>query len=205
MLPKFRSTTMIAVVAVALIALVAFGGWVGISLAQPLSAEVPLQVVQTPDGQVLAFVPVTIQGEGPFSFALDTGASQTLIDRQVVNQLDLPVVGQPQQVIGIAGSTDARTVRVEDWSIGDVPLPPSVLADVNLPGSGRASELQGLLGSDVLSSFGTITIDYESERLILSARRSQVQSLAPQSGLSLPADRPWLRSPFKTPSVSPTQ
>lgn len=203
MLPRFRSTTMIAIAAVALIALIALGGLVGINLTQPLAAEVPLQVVQTPDGQVLAFVPVTIQGEGPFSFALDTGASQTLIDRQVVDQLDLPVVGQPQQVIGITGTTDARTVRVEEWSIGEVPLPPSVLADVNLPGAGRASQLQGLLGSDVLSSFGTITIDYEGQRLILSARRAQVQGLAPQPSSALPIDRPWLRSPFKTPTLGP--
>ena len=37
--------------------------------------------------QVLALVPVTIDGKGPYTFALDTGASQSLVDSQIARDL----------------------------------------------------------------------------------------------------------------------
>ncbi|GAA2258951.1 hypothetical protein GCM10010145_33820 [Streptomyces ruber] len=47
--------------------------------ASETTREVPLRVVEQ-EGMTLAFVPVSIGGEGPFMFALDTGASAKVKD-----------------------------------------------------------------------------------------------------------------------------
>jgi len=43
--------------------------------------------------QVIALVPVTINGHGPYTFALDTGASQSLVDSQVARELRVKPTG----------------------------------------------------------------------------------------------------------------
>jgi hypothetical protein len=143
---------------------------------QPGELSVPLQVVQGMGGSVLALVPVTINGEGPFLFALDTGASQTLIDSGLVEELDLPLGGQTGPLTGVTGTTQGRTVRLEDWQMGEVTMP--AINGVTLPlpefyiprGLRQPQTFRGLLGSDILSRFGSVTIDYERETLILRSR-----------------------------------
>ncbi len=128
---------------------------------------VPLQVVQGPGGSVLALVPVYINDQGPYYFALDTGASTSAIDSVLVDQLGLQVVGRPQQVTGITGSVVTRLVRVDTWRVGNVPLPAANVTDLNLPGPSTGGGLQGLLGSDMLSHFGAVTVDYDRKLLVL--------------------------------------
>jgi hypothetical protein len=121
--------------------------------------EAPLEIVEGPDGSTLAFVVVTIGEEGPYMFALDTGASNSVIDTAVAEELGLEVVSAAQGVTGVTGSTEAVRVQVTDWRAGDVDLGarPIIALDLSHPGS---HGLQGLLGSDVLSEFGAITVDY---------------------------------------------
>jgi hypothetical protein len=54
---------------------------------------VSLLVLQGPGGSTLALVPVFIDGQGPFAFALDTGASHSVIDKDLAEQLGLPAAG----------------------------------------------------------------------------------------------------------------
>lgn len=133
----------------------------------PQVRTVPLQIVEGPEGAVLALAPVFINGQGPYAFALDTGASTSLIDRGLVDQLKLPIVGKPQQVTGITGVEEADLVKVDQWRVGEVGLPPATGITVNLPEPNRGTGLQGLLGSDILSQFGVITVDYRRGVLIL--------------------------------------
>jgi hypothetical protein len=56
---------------------------------QTADEAIPLEVVTGPRGSVLAFVPVFIDGQGPVLFALDTGSSETLIDRGVAEDMGL--------------------------------------------------------------------------------------------------------------------
>lgn len=132
---------------------------------------VPLQVIQGPRGSVLALVPVFIRDQGPFAFALDTGASQSLVDREIVDSLGLPVIGETREITGVAGVTSAELLRLEEWQVGDVPLPETTAITLDLPEPSSGQALRGLLGSDILSRFGAITVDYEQERLILRSRR----------------------------------
>jgi predicted aspartyl protease len=136
------------------------------------SNEVKLTIVSGPRGEVLALVPVYINGQGPFGFALDTGASESVVDTGIVQRLNLPVVGSAGEATGVGGMVSAKLVRVDSWRVGDVNLPQKNIAAINLPGPNTQRGLQGLLGSDVLSNYGEITVNYDRGVLILGPRTS---------------------------------
>ena len=77
--------------ALALAALLAAGcGGGSTSSDVPLGQfDVALKVLRH-GKQVIALVPVTINGHGPYTFALDTGASQSLVDSSVAKELRVP-------------------------------------------------------------------------------------------------------------------
>ncbi|MCL5257443.1 MAG: retropepsin-like domain-containing protein, partial [Chloroflexi bacterium] len=102
------------------------------------------------------------------NFALDTGASKSVINTPVATQLGLQVVGSAGQVTGVTGSVSANLVRVPNWKAGTVSLTPSDIIELDLGGATGNVGLQGLLGSDVLSAYGAITVDYDHQVLILT-------------------------------------
>lgn len=139
---------------------------------------VTIQVVATPGKekrQALALVPVYIDGQGPLPFAVDTGASRSLIAAALARRLGLPDRGSAGELYGITGGTTAQNVMVASWRAGNVTLPPQIIAAVGQPGGPAHPQQQphgvsgpvGLLGSDVLSRYGKIAIDYDKGLLIL--------------------------------------
>ncbi len=137
------------------------------TVAPGQSQVVPLIVVQGPQGATLALLPVFINGQGPYAFALDTGASTSLIDKPLAEKLNLQVVGQAGPVTGVTGSEQASLVNLQNWRMADVPLPAMSAITLDLTEPSRGVGLAGLVGSDVLSQFGSITIDYQAQQLIL--------------------------------------
>jgi hypothetical protein len=131
--------------------------------------EVPLDVVEGGNGGTLAFVPVTIHGQGPFTFALDTGASHSVLDAAIAEQIGLEQADAPAEVTGVVGGAEAVPVHVDDWQVDGVDLGARPVLTLALaPGNGIG--LQGLLGSDVLSEFGAVTVDYDAATLTLRPR-----------------------------------
>ncbi|SFD06627.1 retropepsin-like aspartic protease [Streptomyces aidingensis] len=130
--------------------------------------EVPMRIVEQ-DGRILAFVPVSIAGEGPFLFALDTGASTSVVDTDVAEGVGLPRTGEERSVSGILGTGEVPVAEVERWEVGGVALDPGEVTVVDLGPPRGGGGIQGLLGSDVLSDFGTITVDYDEGVLTLPA------------------------------------
>lgn len=129
---------------------------------------VEVRVARSGEGSVLVLVPMTISGEGPFLFALDTGSSRTIVDCDLVSELDLEVTDEVEGVTGVTGVTSAREVAIESWAIGHVDLPPMHVIEVDLVcGETGSAQFRGLLGSDVLSLFGVFTVDYEAGTLLL--------------------------------------
>jgi hypothetical protein len=122
--------------------------------------------------QVLALVPVTIDGKGPWSFALDTGASQSLVDSQVAAELSVQETGAKQKIAGVTSVKKLKSIAVKDWRIGDVKLPATTVIEANLPFGNANGGVQGLLGSDMLSQFDVVTIDYANGVLVLHHRAS---------------------------------
>ena len=120
--------------------------------------------------QVIALVPVTIDGKGPYNFAIDTGASQSLVDSSVAKKLHVPATGDKHRVAGITDVTQVKTLVVRHWSVGGVRLPKATVVETNLPFGNADGGVQGLLGSDMLSQFDVITIDYDHQVLRLHHR-----------------------------------
>jgi len=112
----------------------------------------------------MALVPVFIEGKGPYSFALDTGASRTTVDSKIAEELGLLTAGGETQVTGVGGKAIARPVRVKSWRVAETDLPATTIDALDL--SDRTTGLQGCSAPTFLSKFQVIHVDYKHQRLI---------------------------------------
>lgn len=161
-----RGVTLVAGALVLALMLAACGiGSVGGSANNANSVTVNVKVQTGNGGATVVLLPVTINGQGPYTMALDTGASISLIDKPLANQLGLPQVGQPGTIAGVASDEKAVPVKVSTWKIGALKLPTTVAAAANLFASQRTSGLKGLVGSDVWRQFGSVTINYSAQTI----------------------------------------
>lgn len=134
---------------------------------QPASSPgIRLRVVSGSAG-VWAFAKVFIGGKGPFTFTVDTGASHSVVDYDLVRRLHLRTIGEPLTVTGITCRGSAARLRMGKWRVGRVKLPAAEIQTIDMPDPGGG--VDGLLGSDILSTFGTISVDYRNERLLLGS------------------------------------
>jgi predicted aspartyl protease len=130
----------------------------------PQPAAIDLQVIKR-NGAALIVAPVKIQGK-TYRFIVDTGATATLIDANYAKVLGLKKTKDaPIPIVGVAGSSKGYLATISNWSIGRSKIPTSTIT-VGTLGLG-AGDLVGLLGSDVLSTFGKITIDYDKQKATL--------------------------------------
>jgi hypothetical protein len=109
--------------------------------------------------------PVCIDGQGPFPFLIDTGASASALSSSIALRLHLPKDGSPQEFFGIGRSLNGQPVKVDTWSVGSLRLSPQVIYTQHL---GLPSHVDGLLGSDVLGRFGAIRLDYDQSQLTVA-------------------------------------
>jgi hypothetical protein len=130
------------------------------------ATRVPIEV-STVAGQVAELVNVCIARLGPFPFLLDSGAGQSTIDARLARRLHLSPVGQPTSFAGVNCTGTAVPVSVGQWSLEGVDLAPQTLTSATLPQVGGKGEPVGLLGSDVLSRFGAVRIDFAAGVLVL--------------------------------------
>ena len=155
------------IIVVGLVSAVAlFGVMGGVASATDAHAAqtVPLVVVKTKDGSTAALVRVFINGQ-LIPMLVDTGATMTVVNHTAARRLHLKTVGKPHEFCGVTGCAPAPRVRVSNWNVVGVPLPGAVV--LSSPIAGLNARPFGLLGSDVLSQFGSVTIDYRDKQLIL--------------------------------------
>jgi len=145
--------------------LVANTGWGDASPARAhVTSTIPLVILKAKDGETLAVARVIVHGHA-FPFLIDTGSSKTLVNTELARKLHLKTVGRPINVTGVGCSESASKVRLSGWSIGGQSLPSIVATSSTIAGSG--GKPFGLLGSDVLSKFGAIGLDYAHGQLTL--------------------------------------
>ncbi|MGO8872974.1 MAG: aspartyl protease family protein [Acidimicrobiales bacterium] len=109
-----------------------------------------------------------VDGRGPFPFVLDTGATSTLFDTHFLDDVRFPQ-DAPVEVLHQPGcATVVLHVAVNRWSIGPVELAAQSAAVVRMPGFGLTGQPVGVLGSDVLSRFGALRIDYRAQLLTVA-------------------------------------
>ena len=139
--------------------------FVTVSVGLASAADLPRPAVPfAVDDRGGIVVEVRVNGDGPFRFLLDTGASRSIVSDELARHLAAPVVAK-SEVVTNAGSTMHLVVR-----LASVELPfaqaTSLLAPV-LPAARLAvagPDIRGVLGQDFLSAFN-YTLDYRRGRL----------------------------------------
>jgi len=129
--------------------------------------RLPITVSQVA-GQVAELVNVCLDGKGPYPFVIDSGAGESIIDAGLAARLHLPHSGQASGFAGVGCTGTAQPVSVGSWSAGGVTLAPQSLTAATLPDFGIPGQPVGLLGSDVLSRFGAVRIDFTARTLTLA-------------------------------------
>jgi predicted aspartyl protease len=116
----------------------------------------------------LVLVSTRIGGEGPFNFALDTGASTTVVSPELARGLNIEgrrpavMVGGGGRVAGLCGAVVSVGVGETESRELDVVIGPFLGPLSEIVGS----KLDGILGYNFLRQF-RVTLDYPGERLVL--------------------------------------
>lgn len=116
----------------------------------------------------LILVPAIVNGQGPFQFALDTGASRTMLSADLARKLaiettdDSPVTGGGGQIKILAGKVSSLAVGdagVRDHAIGAGEFLSALSKAVG-------AKLDGIIGYNFLNQF-RVTINYPQSTLEL--------------------------------------
>ncbi|VWX60568.1 retroviral-like aspartic protease family protein [Sphingorhabdus sp. 109] len=92
----------------------------------PLGQSVKPGSLGSPEGEIVDIeqdraermtVPVSIEGKGPFSFVIDTGAERSVISRKIADSLALEGE-KPAELMSIAGTTTVDMVYVPRLTMG---------------------------------------------------------------------------------------
>lgn len=117
------------------------------------------------------FVDVSLNGTGPYRFALDSGAPFGLLDSGVARELGLRV--RPRGTVGGVGDTEASagdtTVRAVRLGALALPDEPFVVTELRTTiGAAEGGAIDGVIGGDVFERFVT-TFDYARGSIVFGA------------------------------------
>jgi hypothetical protein len=133
--------------------------------ALPAQAKQPTETIRfrLRDGYLIV-VQTMVNGSGPFSFLLDTGATRTIIDPELAEQLQAPVVGKAS-LTGVLRVREDELVQIREVRLGAVSSS-GLGAVVDKLGRQKtlAPGIRGVLGEDFLSGFDVL-IDYKQHSL----------------------------------------
>lgn len=114
------------------------------------------------------YVPVKVNGQGPYWFALDTGAGMTVLQRRTAEELNLSLSGALEGRGGGSESVDVALVSGVSFELPGVTVSDQRAAVIAL-GELEAIEgfsMDGILGYDFISRF-VVQIDYQRRVLRL--------------------------------------
>jgi hypothetical protein len=131
----------------------------------------PVRILPAGKGAV-AIVGVCIDGAGPFPFLVDSGSSVSAVDTQLSRRFHLRQVAAAERAAGVGCSAMVVPERLSSWSAGGLPLLQQVVLRAPLPDLAAHESLAGIIGSDVLSRFGAVLIDYRAQTMSLGGPES---------------------------------
>ena len=125
-------------------------------------------------------IPVYLDGRGPFSFVVDTGANRSVVAQELAARIGLPSAG-PMDVHSIAGVEPSPSFRIRTLRVGDV-----YSLDLQLPAA-PTSRLgaQGLVGVDVLRN-RRVTLGFAANQFVIQPSGSHGATVARAEGTRLP-------------------
>jgi hypothetical protein len=145
-----------------------------IPLSLPTSPPVPPEITPRPSPKGLTKIPFTpgspvlvsvkINGGGPITLILDTGADRTMVAPSALSRLGISFENALRGVVkGVTGASYAEAVWVNSVEIEEARVGPLLIIahDADLKGA------DGLLGRDFLANFN-VTID-SKERVVTLA------------------------------------
>jgi predicted aspartyl protease len=122
----------------------------------PQTEVLPFNEAPVTDADILAFskdrrarmtIPVTVHGQGPYPFIIDTGAERTVVARELARRLDLDA-GQFVRVHSMTGPEKVATAVVPELQISK-----SRFTDIEAPAlSGINIGAAGIIGVDSLQN-----------------------------------------------------
>jgi len=131
-------------------------------------------------GRIMA--PVMVNGQGPFRFIVDTGASRTVLSPRLVEKLGLTLADEPLTIHGVTGAGSVPSVQVAELRAGDI-----VLHDRRLPviEPHVFADADGILGVEGMSG-KRLEIDFDADRVAIARSRGD---RAPDGFLIVPVER----------------
>jgi predicted aspartyl protease len=154
-----------------LVALLTAAACATVNVAAPPLTELPLE--RQSDGRLI--LQVLVDGAGPYPFVLDTGASVTILDPTLLDELSLAPAGYDVVVHGVTGSASAPAYAGVALGLGDDVISPSFVVAMDLT---HLRTARGVLGMDVLRK-RVVEIDGDLEVI----RLGRVAYTPPQSGV----------------------
>ncbi len=139
--------------------------------ADPI-AELPYRI----DYEGWVTVSVMVNGQGPYDFVLDSGATITAAFQNLADEnIFTPADREPIRILGLAGSEILPAINIGDLTIGDQRLDNHV--GVVLPDWRETRQTPGgILGLDFLTQY-TVLFDADKQTIRLYDRRDPVKDL----------------------------
>jgi predicted aspartyl protease len=129
--------------------------------------EAPTQIDTGRDAYEHILGPVTINGQGPFQFLIDTGANTSCVSKSLAERLALPMA-ESARVHTIVGVRERPGVLIDRLQVG-VRTRKSVRASV-LP---LSDNLDGILGIDWLSG-QRLELGFKAKNLSITRSRDEI-------------------------------
>ena len=108
-------------------------------------------------------VPVTIKGEGPFRFMIDTGAQATVLSIHLADRLEL-TERRTATLVGMASRRAVETTEIPEFGIGRRTL---TIMTAPLVESGNIGGADGILGLDGLQG-QRVLLDFVKQRMLVA-------------------------------------
>lgn len=117
-------------------------------------------------------VEATLEGQGPYTFMLDTGADCMLVSPEIARRLSDQVVASTNSVRGANGdiATSPGVLRVNALEVGDLRLAgfEALVMDVDQLADALGRHIDGVLGLPLFADC-LLTLDYRSEQVWLAS------------------------------------
>jgi predicted aspartyl protease len=132
-------------------------------------------------------VKVNINGQGPYNFLLDTGASKTVVAPRLVQALAIPLAEETVPMMGVAGKVvhgglaEFNSIAIGDAEVKRFPVTVFAIRQLN------ARNVEGLLGQDFLNFF-TVELNSKTNTLRLKGQQGGSAVAGGHVGKAISAD-----------------
>lgn len=126
-------------------------------------------------GKPIIMVDVKVNGKGPFNFAVDTGASMTVISKPTAEKLGISKnQSTPKKGHSCYGEIDASLDTIESVQVGDTEAKDVQVAITDLSAISKmvGTELEGIIGHSFMKDY-RIVIDYPKNTILFEKTQAQ--------------------------------